>query len=201
MKKLSQLLSAIFSPILIPSYGVTLAYFLTILSVLPIGAYFTMLGAVVLLTCFIPIVAIFALYKLGYVSDAGLNNRTERTLPYILTILCYLAATFFLWRAGAPSWLSLFFTGGAAAAVVSMVVNRWWKISAHAAAMGGLIGLIIIIARTHYAVADLNLWFSIVVLCTGAVMTARVYLGRHTLLQVLAGALNGILCVTLIAGV
>lgn len=197
MKKISQILSSVFSPILVPTYGITLAYFLTILSLLPMSVYFVTLTVTVMLTCVIPAAAIYAMYRMGMVSDPGLNNRTERTASYILVILCYLGCAFVLWRAGAPTWLNMFFVGGAIAGVVSTVVNFWWKISAHAAAMGGLVGLLFSIAHTHYAVVSLNWWISGAILATGAVMTARVYLGRHTLLQVLCGAANGFLSVYL----
>ncbi len=45
----------------------------------------------------------------------------------------------------------------------------------------------------------MNLWLSAVIILAGAVMTARVYLGRHTLWQVLAGCANGFICVYLMS--
>lgn len=139
-----------------------------------------------------------AMYKTGFLTDPGVNVRTERSLPYALTILCYVGCCFFLYRAGAPSWLTMFYAGGGAAALINAVVNLKWKISAHAAAMGGLVAMLFRIAAMHQSVVDLNIWISAVVVLAGAVMTARVYLQRHTLMQVLAGCANGFLCVWLL---
>ncbi|MDE5786844.1 MAG: hypothetical protein K2H98_09955, partial [Duncaniella sp.] len=91
----------------------------------------------------------------------------------------------------------LFIVGGAAAAVVSLVVNFWWKISAHAAGVAGVVALIVRIAVDNLGVVDLFWWMTGSILVTGAVMTARVYMQRHTLWQVVAGAFNGFLCVYL----
>uniref|UniRef100_UPI00265F5FB3 phosphatase PAP2 family protein n=1 Tax=uncultured Duncaniella sp. TaxID=2768039 RepID=UPI00265F5FB3 len=73
--------------------------------------------------------------------------------------------------------------------------NLKWKISAHSAAMGGLAAMMFRLAASHQAVCDLNVWLSVTVVLVGLVMTARVYLQCHTLMQVLAGALNGFVCV------
>nr|WP_303274263.1 phosphatase PAP2 family protein [uncultured Duncaniella sp.] len=45
----------------------------------------------------------------------------------------------------------------------------------------------------------MNVWLSGVIIVAGLVMTARVYLSRHTLWQVLAGCANGFLCVYLMS--
>ena len=82
--------------------------------------------------------------------------------------------------------------------LINAVVNLKWKISAHAAAMGGLVAMLFRIATMHQSVVDLNIWISAVVVLAGAIMTARVYLQRHTLMQVIAGCANGFLCVWLL---
>lgn len=198
MKRISQFLSYIFSPLLVPTYGMILASFLSVLSVLPARVLCTTVAITFVITCIIPACGIMAMYKTGFVSDPGLNTRTERSLPYALTVLCYIGCCFFLYRAGAPSWLTMFYAGGGAAALISAVVNLKWKISAHAAAMGGLVAMLFRIAAMHQSVVDLNIWISVIVALAGAVMTARVYLQRHTLMQVIAGCANGFLCVWLL---
>ncbi|MCI9172505.1 phosphatase PAP2 family protein [uncultured Duncaniella sp.] len=198
MKRVSQILSYIFSPLLVPTYGMILASFLSVLSVLSARVLCTTVAITFVITCVIPACGIMAMYKTGFLTDPGVNVRTERSLPYALTILCYVGCCFFLYRAGAPSWLTMFYAGGGAAALINAVVNLKWKISAHAAAMGGLVAMLFRIAAMHQSVVDLNIWISAVVVLAGAVMTARVYLQRHTLMQVLAGCANGFLCVWLL---
>lgn len=198
MKRVSQILSHIFSPLLVPTYGMILASFLSVLSVLSARVLCTTVAITFVITCVIPACGIMTMYKTGFLTDPGVNVRTERSLPYALTILCYVGCCFFLYRAGAPSWLTMFYAGGGAAALINAVVNLKWKISAHAAAMGGLVAMLFRIAAMHQSVVDLNIWISAVVVLAGAVMTARVYLQRHTLMQVIAGCANGFLCVWLL---
>ncbi len=199
MKRFSQILSAIFTPLFIPTYGMILVSYLTIMAVVPAGLTWLAIGVVFLITCLIPVAGILALYKAGFIKDAGLNERTERTIPYVLTVLCYLGAGYFLYRVGMPLWIDMFFAGGALAAVINIVVNRWWKISAHGAGMGGLVALLFRMIASGFAIYNLEFWIYGTVIVTGLVLTSRVYLGRHTLMQVLTGCANGFLCVWLLS--
>lgn len=199
MKKFSEILSAVFSPLLAPTYGMILAAFLTILRFLPANLLWTAIGITFVITALVPVGAIIALYRAGIIKDPGLNERTERYIPYGVVILCYLGCGFFFFKANAPLWLPMFFVGGAVATMINVIVNRWWKISAHGAAMGGMVALMFRIVASHYALFNMNVWLSAVVIAAGLVMTARVYLGRHTLGQVLAGCANGFICVYLLS--
>ncbi len=195
MKRISEILSAIFTPLLVPTYGMIFASFLSVLAMLPLGVLLSTIGITFVLTCLIPMAGIFVLYRTGFVKSPTLRERSERFVPFVLAMLCYLGCAFFLYRAAAPLWLTMFYVGGAAAIVISTVVSLWWKISAHSAAVGGLVAMAFRLAASHQAIHDMNVWISVLVIIAGMVMTARVYLGRHTLMQVLAGCANGFLCV------
>lgn len=199
MKRISQLLSSIFSPLLVPTYGMIMASYLSVLAVLPSSVLWTTVAITFVITCVLPLAGIIALYKSGVVKDPGLNERSERFIPYALAAVCYLGCAFFLYRASAPLWLAMFYAGGAVAIVINVIVNIKWKISAHAAAVGGLVAFVFRLAASHQAIYDMNVWMSAMVIVAGMVMTARVYLQRHTLMQVLAGAANGFLSVWLMS--
>ena len=195
MKTLSHILSAIFTPLMLPTYGMILICWLTVMAILPLTVRWMAVGTTFLVTAVIPMVSIFALYRMGYVTDPSLNNRSERGVPYAVAVVCYLICSWLFYRAQAPAWIPLFLLGGAAAIVVSVVINRWWKISAHSAGMGGLVALLFFLSMRHLALADMLWWITGSILMSGLVMSARVYLGRHTLWQTLAGFANGYLCV------
>lgn len=197
MYSIARFFSHLLSPIFVPTYSVIVALWYTVLFFLPASTRWTVVGVTAIITCVIPCAIIFALYRLGKVSDPGLNNRNERYVPYVVTALCYLACGFYMWRIHAPLWLDMFFVGGAAAAVVSCIVNIWWKISAHAAAMGGLTALTIRIMLDHLNVFDIMPMIYIAILLTGILGTSRIMLGRHTFWQVMAGTANGLACVLL----
>lgn len=201
MKRFSQIISALFSPIIVPTYAVMLALWCSRLMFLPLNVRWHVTLLVFCITAVVPLAAILGLNKLGVVSDPGLNKRTERTLPYVITGLAYVACTIYLLRANAPGWLWLFMAGTTLATIISAVVNRWWKISAHMAAMGGLIAMMFRVLDIGMAApaVPFMLFTILIVIAAGAVGTARIYLDRHTLLQVMAGTANGFLCVFLLS--
>ncbi|MCM1482727.1 MAG: hypothetical protein NC043_00190 [Muribaculaceae bacterium] len=199
MNKIAQFLSFIFSPLLVPTYGVCLALHTTVLSVLPFNVLWGVPLVTFVITCILPLLAILGMWKLGQVKEPGLNERTDRTGPYVVTAVCYILCALYLNMANAPGWLVLFMAGGTLATVVSLIVNRWWKISAHMAAMGGLLALTVRVAMSDFATSDMIWWIIGVILCCGLVGTARLILERHTLWQVIAGAANGFVCVMLMS--
>ena len=199
--KLARILSAVFSPLLVPTYGMALALWLSVLAIIPPSLKWGLTGVVFIITAGIPAVGIMTMLRTGQVSDAGLNNRTERTVPYIIVTVCYFISALFLQRAGLPMWIPLFFAGAGVASVVSIIINRWWKISAHAAAMGGLVAMLFRMVALGQNIYAMEWWITGAILAAGLVMSARVYMKRHTLGQVLAGAANGVICVWLISGI
>ena len=94
-------------------------------------------------------------------------------------------------------WLIMFFVGGAIAGVINLIINFRWKISAHAAGIAGIVALLTRLLIIGIPVPGLNTWFMISIALTGFLGTARVWLGRHTVWQVLAGYVVGFGCVFL----
>ena len=189
------------SPLLVPTYGVVLSLFLTVLSTVPAPVKWTVTGVCFAITCLVPLLAIIVLHRIGLVKDPGLNNRNERLIPYVVSALSYGACAAYLHTAHAPSWLWLFMAGAGVATVVCAAVNFRWKISAHLTAMGGLTAIAFRILDMHIAAPGVNFILAAMaaVLLSGLLGTARIYLGRHTLWQTLAGMANGFACVYLVS--
>lgn len=183
----AHLLSWALVPLLMPVYGTLLAFTLSILSFTPAGVkiFFTLtaLGINVV----IPAIIIAFLKKVGIVHDVGLNEQKERLIPYLVCILCLVATALLFSHRGAPAWLVMFYFGGAAAGVVEAVINRWWKISVHAAGIAGLVALLIRMLHNDFCMPQTLTWLLIAVAAAGLLGSARIWLGRHTLAQVLAG--------------
>lgn len=194
----ASVLSAIFSPLLMATYGVALAMVLSFLCFIPVATRLTVILETFLATTTIPVIGIFILSRLKVVSDPRLNERTDRTWPYIIETICFLGLAIYLNHINAPAWLSLFLIGGAIALVVLTIVNRWWKISGHATGMGGLCALIFYLMLSCNSIFSLHWEFLTAILLSGLVCASRIVLGRHTLLQVAAGFVNGAFWVLLL---
>lgn len=192
---ISNFLSWILVPLLMPVYGLILAFGLSILDVAPMGMRIIFTLIVAGIDVLIPMLLIVLLKRLGVIDDLGLNGRKERLIPYVITTLCFAATAWFMAIKGAPMWLSMFFAGGALASLINLVVNLRWKISAHAAGIAGIIALLVRIERDGSPEPELMGWLIASVILTGLLGSARVWLGRHTVWQVLAGYVVGFCCV------
>lgn len=143
------------------------------------------------LTCLFPLVAIGILYKLGVVSDPGLNRRKERTIPFAISAAGYIACILFLRHIHCPDFLTMFMWGGLVALVVASLINLRWKISVHLTAMGGLIAFACRLIAENLIFFNPEAWLIATIAAAGLVGTSRLILMRHTPLQVLFGTLNG----------
>lgn len=191
-------LSIIFSPLLMATYGVALAMVLSFLCFIPTATKLTVILETFLATTAIPVIAIFLLSKFKVVGDPKLNERKDRTWPYMIETACFIGLAIYLNHINAPAWLSLFLLGGAVALIVLTVVNRWWKISGHATGMGGLCALLFYLMLSGNSIYDLQWEFLVAVILSGLVCSSRLLLRRHTLMQVAAGFANGFLWVLLL---
>ena len=190
----AQILSDLFCPLLVPTYGIALALWGTSLRALPERSRWLATLVIAIITGLVPLVVIAVLRQTGRVSDNSMSNREQRPLPMAITMLCYVAAGLFLGSARAPLWLRVFFYGAALATAIDTVITFRWKISAHTTAMGGLTGLILWLAVAGMADVSAMAILSIGIVLAGTIATSRLILGRHTLAQVMAGLLLGFAC-------
>lgn len=195
LTRMANILSWIFVPLMMPVYGILLIFNLSILSLTSTSTkvFFTLtvFGANFVL----PMLMVILLKKMGLINDIGLNGRRERLVPYIITMVCLLGTGWFLYFKGAPLWVAMFFAGGALAALINLIVNFRWKISAHAAGIAGIVAMLIQITKEGFPMPGMTIWIAASIIMAGLLGSARVWLGRHTLLQVLAGTAVGFLSV------
>ncbi|MDE7152346.1 MAG: hypothetical protein K2O27_08820 [Candidatus Amulumruptor sp.] len=193
--------SFIFSPLLAPTYGIVIVWLTTILMLLPGGTVRSLLLTVFSLTCLVPLLLIGLLWKLGIVSDPGLNKRSERTWPFAISATGYAVVIFLMIHVNAPSWITMFISGGLVATIVAAIVNLRWKISIHLTGMGGLLGLMCRLYASHLVLFNGFAVMSAIIVATGLVGTSRLILNRHTPLQVVAGIANGFICVFMLTAI
>lgn len=194
MMKFFNIVSAVFSPLMVPTYGMIIALQMTGLAVVPWRAKFAAVAVVFVLTGLLPFLLIHGLKTLGLVKNFGLSERTDRSIPYAATFCFYVATVVYLFMVSAPMWLIGFMAGGVFGLAVVSVVNRRWKISAHAAGMGGLLAMLVVMAIRTGMISLLPVLIAAVV-STGLVATARIALRCHTPMQVAVGCAVGFMCV------
>lgn len=187
----SHFLSWIFVPLIMPVFGILFIFRLSVLDVIPAGLQTAVTFVILGINFVAPMLLILLLKLLGVVNDVGLNGRKERAIPYVITAVCYGCSAWFVASRGAPVWVAMFFCGGVVASLINLAINFKWKISAHAAAIAGLVALLIRLQRDVAVESQLFVWLLITVGCAGLLGSARLWLKRHTIWQVLAGYVVG----------
>ncbi len=191
----ANVISWIFVPMLMPVYGIILIFNLSFLSFAPFHTKLIFTLIVFGANFVVPLLLVLLLKKIGLIDDIGLNGRKERLIPYVIIILCLAATGLFLYLKMAPLWVAMFYAGGALAGLINLLVNFRWKISAHAAGIGGLVAMLIQITKEGTAAGGMTWWIVGSIMVAGFLGSARIWLGRHTLMQVLAGTAVGFLSV------
>lgn len=191
----ANVISWVFVPLLMPVYGIILIFSLSFLSYAPFHTKLVFTLIVFGANFIIPMLLVLLLKKLKVIEDIGLNGRRERLIPYIITIICLSGTGLFLYLKMAPLWVAMFYAGGALAALINLLVNFRWKISAHAAGIAGVVAMLIQVIKEGPSSQGMEWWIVGAIITAGLLGSARIWLGRHTLMQVIAGSAVGFLCV------
>lgn len=191
----SNVISWVFVPLLMPVYGIMLIFSLSFLAYAPFHTKLIFTLIVFAANFLVPMLLVLLLKKMRVIDDIGLNGRKERLIPYIITIVCLSATGLFLYLKMAPLWVAMFYAGGALAALINLIVNFRWKISAHAAGMAGVVAMLIQVIKEGPSSEGMEWWIVGAIVTAGLLGSARIWLGRHTPMQVLAGSAVGFISV------
>ncbi|MGN0237137.1 MAG: phosphatase PAP2 family protein [Lepagella sp.] len=184
---ISNFLSWLFVPLMMPVYGAIIAFTLSILSFNMPGVRMLFIGLVAGINLLLPMSVIIILKRVGVLSDYGVNRRNERVLPYLMGIVCLIATAVLLYFKHAPLWFVAFYIGGALTGVIELLINLRWKISAHAAGVAGVVALLAYLVLYDFTLPSAFGWLVASVAIAGLVGAARILLGKHSVWQVLAG--------------
>jgi membrane-associated phospholipid phosphatase len=192
MRQFANIISIVFHPLLMMTYGVLMALFFTSLTLVPFALKACLLSTVFTCTVIIPSAVVLMMVKKGNAGDMDLSRKNERLIPYIVFMLGNMLCFMFYHRLGMPAWLLSMFIGVSLALLLALCINFVWKISAHAIAHGGLLGAIM--GTCYVQTANPYSLFITLLLIGGLTCTARLILGKHTLMQVLCGFMLGFAC-------
>ena len=193
-KQLAYGLSAVLFPLFTPTYLMVVfcALFSQYRLPLPATYWWFAIGGTVLFTCIMPFTVLISLKLQGRISDLDVSNRRERLIPFLYAILF-----FGLWCAyldlvlKVPTFMFWTAVCSVLALVTCAIISHWWKISAHLASMGGVVGMVI--GYLLYFGLNAPVSVSLLLLLSLLLMYARIYLGAHTPEQTVVGFLLGLI--------
>ncbi len=190
-------LSTALSPLLMPTYGVFVTLWVSVLCILPYGTRVSVLLVCMGITCIVPLIFLNVLRHFKLIKDLHVDVREQRLVPYLFTAVCHFVGAYYLYYCHSPRWFVMFLVGSAITVLVMALINLRWKISAHMSGIGGLIALVYQIHVQGLSAFDVMWLLCLVIIVAGALGSARLALKRHDLWQVLAGVVVGFLCVSL----
>ena len=130
-----------------------------------------------------PLLYIIIGVRLGKLSDIDVSHRTQRAGPFIFGIVSVMIGWLVLTLTNGPRNLQTVMIITVCSGIIMMVITFWWKISMHASSLGGAATMLTVL----YGAVMLPLFILLVL-----VSWSRVALRRHTVTQVIAGSLAGI---------
>ena len=129
-----------------------------------------------------PLLVLFWLMGRGEVSDLDVTRREERQKPFLAAVSGAALAWGVLYVLAAPPLLVHFAAAHTLVIGIVLWITLYWKISVHAAGAAAVATLVLTVFDESKALT-----------CMPVLLVAwsRLYLGRHTLPQVLAGGMLG----------
>ena len=184
-EKAAKFISIIFHPFLIPMMG--------FVALFNSGFYFTVLSGdakrfvflvIFFTTAVLPMLTV-AILALNPKFDFTMQNTRDRIVPLLTTAIYYYLGFLLLNRIKLFPIFKLFLIASVLVIVILLMITLSWKISTHMASVGGLAGTVFALSFR----SGMNPMYIIlaVVIISGLVGTARLFLNKHNLSQLAAG--------------
>ena len=191
MKVLAFAVSMLFHPLLLPLYVLFITFNTgTVFTYIPaytqnMSYLLTLLGVTL-----IPLLCLPLLKWLGLIEGYRLVQKQDRVFPVLVTIVGAFIVFYFSRNLPYSNIVRQFYLIMVIMLSGFMIVTIRWKISMHMTAIGGLCGFLLV-WRMNYQ-GDVRNAFILFLLLSGILATSRLYLKKHTPLQVYLGFLFGL---------
>ena len=173
MKYIAQTISYILHPMLMPLY---ILFFIfnnnTLFAYIPWGVKLYCYLVTVFALLIMPVISLPLFKYFRLIRSYELNDKQERVYPILVAVAFAFLGFWLLGRIG-----------------YSVITFRW-KISMHMTAIGGLCGFLLVWGMNYQG--DVRNAFILFLLLSGILATSRLYLKKHTPLQVYLGFLFGL---------
>ncbi len=190
LTKVAEVLSVIFHPLFMPLYGLLIIYSSpTLLSFIPAELKRLIFLLVLADNVLLPLALASILWVRGAITTFNARDRNERVLLLTFALLMYTITAYLLLRMHVPNLIRAYFISIAVVTLITLLITTFYKLSLHAAGIGGLLVLIIFMV-VYYDIS--TVWqLTTVVIVGGAVMSSRIWLDDHSPSEVWSGLFAG----------
>ena len=188
----ARIVSMVFTPCYLPFVGMMALFVFSYLGLMPWAYKLQLLMLVYLFTILLPTILIHLYRRYHGWTLIELGHRERRMVPYVISILCYFFCIYVMDMLHIPHFMQTILIAALLIQIICALINVWWKISTHTAAIGGVAGALFVFGELF----GFNpvWWLCLVLILAGILGTSRMILRQHSLLQVVAGFLVGLTC-------
>lgn len=186
----ARVLSMVFTPFYLSLVGLIALFTFSYLSLMPWAYKLTVLALVYMFTILVPTLLIHFYRNYHGWTLIELGKKERRVVPYLLSIVSYFVCYYVMHRFNIPHFMSNILMAALVIQILCALINVWWKISTHTAAIGGVTGAL----QAFSMIFGFNPigWLCVVIILAGMVGTSRMILRQHSLRQVCYGFLLGL---------
>ncbi len=189
---IARVVSILLTPFYLPLAGLVALFIFSYMSQLPFWYKILVLLLVYLFTALLPrmLIRLYTNYH-GWKLFA-LHQRERRMVPYLISIVSYFLCFYVMNMLRMPSFMSRIVVTALFIQILCAIINVWWKLSTHMAAIGGFVGALLAFAAL-YGFNPLW-WLSLLLIISGILGTSRMILRQHSLSQIIGAFFIGLIC-------
>ncbi len=197
-KYITRFISAVFNPLLMPTYSLLIIFNLNVYFslLLPAAVRWRLISLVFILTFLFPLFILLIMLKRKIIKSMEMKTREERVFPLLITAVFFYINYYLFKNIQVSPIFNYFILGATFGVIFTLIVNFWWKISVHMIAIGGLFGTLLGISFVF--LVEINYLILLVIFISGLVGYARLKAKAHNQLQVYSGFLAGTFIMLLI---
>jgi hypothetical protein len=186
MEKTARLTGYILHPLLMTSIAALI--FLnagTYLSFIPAEGRQSLYLLIFMFTCILPVIFIGLGLQLGRAGIIGEGFAGGKTFPLLITCIFHFSAYYILGYVEVAQTIRLLLLGSIISLAIVALLSLKLNVSLHMLSIGGLAGAVFIISIITGS--NFSSLFMFIIMLSGILAASRLYLGIHTLTQVILG--------------
>ena len=188
----ARVISILFTPFYLPMVGLMALFAFSYLALMPWAYKLQVLIMVYVFTILLPTLLIHLYRRYRGWNLIELGHKERRLVPYVISIFCYFFCVYLMEALHIPHFMGTIVSAALFIQIVCSLINVCWKISTHTAAIGGVAGALFVFGE--FFAFNPVWWLSLVFVLAGLLGTSRMILRQHSLLQVVAGFIVGLIC-------
>ncbi|KXB80397.1 hypothetical protein HMPREF1860_00313 [Prevotella amnii] len=186
----ARIISMILTPFYLSVVGVLAIFIFSYLNMFPWQAKLSLVLLTYAFTVLIPSILIHFYRQYHGWTLFQLGHRERRMIPYVISIMSYFVCLYIMDWLHLPHLIVSIPEAALVIQILCAIINVWWKISTHTAAIGGVTGALI--GFSFLFNFNPVWWLCLVIILSGLVGSSRIILRQHTIEQVSIGYFIGL---------